>query len=183
MFGLRLWGTNRRKGVTVEVSSADRVRLGGDCRGSEQRAEVRVARPHRADDGRRRRDQRDYAANRQELGHRVALAGAFHGARGRRSGARQDPLVAHPALPAVVRAQTVAKTLSDPPAETIHRDGGDDGRAGRDQRQLAPRIWRARLQPHRAHQLKLSPERKFVEKLRDRPFSIDPWRAIGLIFG
>jgi hypothetical protein len=33
------------------------------------------------------------------------------------------------------------------------------------------RIWRAHgLQQHRPRQLKLSPERKFVEKLRDRPF-------------
>jgi DNA-binding MurR/RpiR family transcriptional regulator len=84
----------------------------------------------------------------------------------------------------VVRAQTVAKTLSDPPPETTHWTAAMIAEQVGISVSSVQRIWRAHgLQPHRTRQLRLSPERQLVEKLRDRPFSIDPWRATGLIFG
>jgi transposase len=67
-----------------------------------------------------------------------------------------------------VRAQTVAKTLHDPPGETTHWTAAMMAKQVGISVSAVPRIWRAHgLQPHRARQFKLSPDRQFVEKLRD----------------
>jgi hypothetical protein len=73
-----------------------------------------------------------------------------------------------PALPAAVRAQTVAKTLSDPPGKTTHCTAAMMAKQVGTSVSAVQRIWRAHgLQPHRVRQFKLSPDRQFVEKLRD----------------
>jgi transposase len=73
-----------------------------------------------------------------------------------------------PALPAAVRAQTVAKTLSDPPGETTHWTAAMMAKQVGISVSAVQRIWRAHgLQPHRMRQFKLSPDRQFVDKLRD----------------
>jgi transposase len=73
-----------------------------------------------------------------------------------------------PALPAAVHEQTVAKTLSDPPGEVTHWTAAMMAKAIGISVSSVHRIWRAHgLQPHRVRQFKLSRDRQFVEKLRD----------------
>jgi transposase len=73
-----------------------------------------------------------------------------------------------PALPATVRERTVAKTLSDPPGETTHWTAALMAKAVGISASSVQRIWRAHgLQPHRVRQFKLSRDQQFVDKLRD----------------
>src|SRR6516162_9922875 len=87
-------GTSMRKGITVEMSSADRAHLQAIFadRNSRQKHVWRARIVLLTADG------VGNAADRQEQGHHMALAGAFRGARGRRAVARQDPTSAHPGV-------------------------------------------------------------------------------------
>jgi transposase len=72
------------------------------------------------------------------------------------------------ALPAAMRERAVALTQSDPPGETTHWTAGLLAQELGISVSSVQRIWRAHgLQPHRVRQFKLSRDRQFVEKLRD----------------
>ena len=71
-------------------------------------------------------------------------------------------------LGAAVAERVVARTLSDPPAETTHWTAAMMAKATGISVTSVQRIWRAHgLQPHRVRQFKLSTDPHFVAKLRD----------------
>ena len=141
-----------RKGIIVEVSAADRARLGSGRGRPEQPAEARLAgADHPADGGRLRHGARSCGGPASRKTVRLALAGALH-ARGRgRAAARQDPALAHPAARAGGRStRVVALTLADPPGEATHWTARAWPRRPGISASSVQRIWRAHgLQPHR----------------------------------
>ena len=73
-----------------------------------------------------------------------------------------------PPLGAEVAERVAALTLTDPPAETTHWTAAMMAKAVGISVSSVQRIWRAHgLQPHRVRQFKLSNDPRFVEKLRD----------------
>jgi transposase len=73
-----------------------------------------------------------------------------------------------PPLRADVAQHVVALTLADPPAETTHWTAAMMAKAAGISVSSVQRIWRAHgLRPHRVRQFKLSNDPLFVEKLRD----------------
>ena len=73
-----------------------------------------------------------------------------------------------PPLGPEVAERVVALTLTDPPAETTHWTAAMMAKAAGISVSSVQRIWRAHgLQPHRVRQFKLSNDPRFVEKLRD----------------
>jgi len=73
-----------------------------------------------------------------------------------------------PALGAEVAERVVALTLTDPPVEATHWTAEMMAKASGISASAVRRIWRAHgLQPHRYRQFKLSTDPNFVDKLRD----------------
>ena len=73
-----------------------------------------------------------------------------------------------PRLPATVHEQTVALTQTDPPGEVTHWTAQMMAKQVGISVSSVQRIWhRHGLQPHRVRQFKLSRDRQFVTKLRD----------------
>lgn len=73
-----------------------------------------------------------------------------------------------PPLGPEVAERVVALTLTDPPAETTHWTAAMMAKAAGISVSSVRRIWRAHgLQPHRVRQFKLSNDPRLVEKLRD----------------
>jgi transposase len=73
-----------------------------------------------------------------------------------------------PPLGPEVAERVVSLTLTDPPAETTHWTAAMMAKAAGISVSSVQRIWRAHgLQPHRVRQFKLSNDPRFVEKLRD----------------
>jgi len=71
-------------------------------------------------------------------------------------------------LGAAVAERVVARTLSDPPAETTHWTAAMMAKETAISVSSVQRIWRTHgLQPHRVRQFKLSTDPQFVAKLRD----------------
>jgi len=71
-------------------------------------------------------------------------------------------------LGAEVAERVVARTLTDPPAETTHWTAAMMAEEAGISVSSVQRIWRAHgLQPHRVRQFKLSNDPAFVDKLRD----------------
>ena len=150
--------------------SADRSCALGGARGRpEQPAKACLAGADRAAVGRSGRHGRDHAPDRQGQAQRLALAGALPGSRGRRSAARQDPAVAHPAAGgrsgrAGGRAARWRRRRARRPTGPVRAMAKATG--------ISPasvqRIWAAHgLQPHRVRTFKLSKDPAFAAKLRD----------------
>ena len=73
-----------------------------------------------------------------------------------------------PPLPATLRERTVALTLTDPPGEVTHWTAEMVAKRIGISVSSVQRIWRTHgLQPHRVRQFKLSSDRQFVAKLHD----------------
>ena len=161
-------GTSMRQGITVEVSSADRARLTAIIadRNSRQKHVWRARIVLMTAEGsgtnaimRQTGKSKVTVWRWQERFMTRGLDGLL------RDKTRPSRI---PALPAAVRAQTVAKTLSDPPGETTHWTAAMMANQVGISVSAVQRIWRAHgLQPHRMRQFKLSPDRQFVDKLRD----------------
>jgi len=156
------------KGVTVEVSSADRTRLEAMIadRNSRQKHVWRARIVLLTADG-----VGTNAIMRQTGKSKVTVwrwqeRFMAHGVDGLLHDKTRRSRI--PALPAAVREQTVTKTLSDPPGETTHWTAAMMAKAVGISVSSVQRIWRAHgLQPHRVRQFKLSRDRQFVDKLRD----------------
>ena len=157
-----------RQGITVEVSSADRTRLTAIIadRNSRQKHVWRARIVLMTADGvgtnaimRQTGKSKVTVWRWQERFMTQGLAGLLH------DKTRPSRI---PALPAAVRAQTVAKTLTDPPGETTHWTEAMMAKQVGISVSAVQRIWRAHgLQPHRIRQFKLSTDPQFAAKLRD----------------
>ena len=127
-------GYARESQVSFECRGPCRFRGG---RGEpEQPAKARLARQDRPADGCRPRDERDHATHRQGQDRHLALAGAVRLRRPRRSVARQDAPLAHPAARS---GDCGARGLPDARWATGKDDSLDrpsHGRRDRDQRQF-----------------------------------------------
>jgi Homeodomain-like domain len=156
-----------RQGITVEVSSADRARLTAIIadRNSRQkqvwRARIVLMTADRVGTNpimRQTGKSKVTVWRRQERFMTQGVDGLL------RDKNRPSRI---PALPAAVRAQTVAKTLSDPPGETTHWTAAMMAKQVGISVSAVQRIWRAHgLQPHRTRQFKLSPDRQ-LSRSRD----------------
>src|SRR6516225_681940 len=161
-------GTSMRKGITVEMSSADRAHLQAIVadRNSRQKHVWRARIVLLTADGvgtnsimRQTGKSKVTIWRWQERFVAQGVDGLLH------DKTRRARI---PALPAALHEQTVAKTLSDPPGEVTHWTAAMMAKAIGISASSVHRIWRAHgLQPHRVRQFKLSRDRQFVEKLRD----------------
>ena len=157
-----------RKGITVEVSAADRARL-----------EAVVA------------DRNSPQKHVWRAGIILATAEGFGTAEIMRRTGKSKPCVWRwqarfmtegvdgllrdktrpsrlPPLGPEVAERVAALTLTDPPAETTHWTAAMMAKSAGISVSSVQRIWRAHgLQPHRVRQFKLSNDPRFVEKLRD----------------
>jgi len=157
-----------RKGVTVEVSSADRVRLAAIAadRNSAQKYVWRARIVLMTADG-----VGTNAIMRQTGKSKVTVwrwqeRFMAQGIDGLLRDKTRPARIA--ALPVAVRERAVALMLSNPPGETTHWTAGLAAQQLGISVSSVQRIWRAHgLQPHRVRQFKLSRDRQFVEKLRD----------------
>ena len=157
-----------RKGVTVEVSSADQVRLAAIAadRNSAQkyvwRARIVLMTAHGVGTNAIMRQTGKSKVTVWRWQERFMAQGIDGLLRDKTRPARIA------ALPAAVRERAVALTLSSPPGETTHWTAGLAAQQLGISVSSVQRIWRAHgLQPHRVRQFKLSRDRQFVEKLRD----------------
>jgi transposase len=157
-----------RKGITVEVSEADRARLEAIAadRNSPQKHVWRARIVLLTADGlgtveiRRQTGTSKVTVWRwQERFMRAGVAGLL------RDKTRPSRI---PPLPVSVRERTVALTLGEPPGETTHWTAEMMAKAAGISVSSVQRIWRAHgLQPHRVRRFKLSRDPEFVPKLRD----------------
>jgi len=157
-----------RKGITVEVSEADRARLEAIAadRSSPQKHVWRARIVLLTADGlgtfeiRRQTGTSKVTVWRwQERFMRAGVAGLL------RDKTRPSRI---PPLPVSVRERTVALTLGEPPGETMHWTAEMMAKAAGISVSSVQRIWRAHgLQPHRVRRFKLSRDPEFVPKLRD----------------
>ena len=157
-----------RKGITVEVSEADRMRLEAIAtdRNSAQKHVWRTRIVLLTADGlgtveiRRQTGTSKVTVWRwQERFMRAGVAGLL------RDKTRPSRI---PPLPVSVRERTVALTLGEPPGETTHWTAEMMAKAAGISVSSVQRIWRAHgLQPHRVRRFKLSRDPEFVPKLRD----------------
>jgi transposase len=161
-------GTGMRKGIRVEVSSADRMRLAAIAadRNSAQKYVWRARIVLMTADG------VGTNAIMQQTGKSKVTAWRWQerfmtqGVDGLLRDKTRPARIA--ALPVAVRKSAVALTLSNPPGETTHWTAGLAAQQLGISVSSVQRIWRAHgLQPHRVRQFKLSRDRQFVEKLRD----------------
>jgi transposase len=157
-----------RKGITVEVSEADRARLEAIAadRNSPQKHVWRARIVLLTADGlgtveiRRQTGTSKVTVWRwQERFMRAGVAGLL------RDKTRPSRI---PPLPVSVRERTVALTLGEPPGETTYWTAEMMAKAAGISVSSVQRIWRAHgLQPHRVRRFKLSRDPEFVPKLRD----------------
>jgi transposase len=157
-----------RKGITVEVSEADRARLEAIAadRNSPQKHVWRARIVLLTADGlgtveiRRQTSTSKVTVWRwQERFMRAGVAGLL------RDKTRPSRI---PPLPVSVRERTVALTLGEPPGETTYWTAEMMAKAAGISVSSVQRIWRAHgLQPHRVRRFKLSRDPEFVPKLRD----------------
>src|SRR6516225_1360644 len=161
-------GTSMRKGITVEVSSADRAHLQAIVadRNSRQKHVWRARIVLLTADGVRTNSIMRQTGNSKVTIWRWQERFMAQGVDGLLHDKTRRARI--PALPAALHEQTVAKTLSDPPGEVTHWTAAMMAKAIGISASSVHRIWRAHgLQPHRVRQFKLSRDRQFVEKLRD----------------
>ena len=157
-----------RKGITVEVSAADRARLEAVVadRNSPQKHVWRAGIVLATADGvgtveimRRTGKSKPCVWRWQERFMAEGVDGLL------RDKTRPSRI---PPLGADVAERVVALTLADPPAETTHWTAAMMAKAAGISVSSVQRIWRAHgLRPHRVRQFKLSNDPLFVEKLRD----------------
>jgi transposase len=157
-----------RKGITIDVSAADRTRLDAVVadRNSRQKHVWRARIVLLTADGlgtveiMRRTGKSKTAVWRWQ--ERFMEAGVDGLLRDKTRPSRIAPLGDE------VAARVVALTLADPPGETTHWTGTMMAKATGISVSSVQRIWRAHgLQPHRVRQFKLSNDPHFVDKLRD----------------
>jgi transposase len=157
-----------RKGVTVEVSGADRMRLEAIVadRNSRQKHVWRARIVLMTTDGVGTNAIKQQTGKSKVTVWRWQERFMAQGVDGLLHDKTRPARVA--ALPEAVRERTVALTLSEPPGETTHWTATMMAQAVGISVSSVQRIWRAHgLQPHRVRQFKLSRDRQFVEKLRD----------------
>jgi transposase len=157
-----------RKGITIEVSTADRARLEAVVadRNSPQKHVWRAGIILATADGfgtagiMRRTGKSKPCVWRWQA--RFMTEGVDGLLRDKTRPSRVPPLGPE------VAERVVALTLTDPPAETTHWTAAMMAKAVGISVSSVQRIWRAHgLQPHRVRQFKLSNDPRFVEKLRD----------------
>jgi transposase len=157
-----------RKGITIEVSAADRVRLGAVVadRNSPQKHVWRAGIILATADGfgtaeiMRRTGKSKPCVWRWQA--RFMAEGVDGLLRDKTRPSRIPPLGPE------VAERVVALTLTEPPAETTHWTAAMMAKTAGISVSSVLRIWRAHgLQPHRVRQFKLSNDPRFVEKLRD----------------
>jgi transposase len=157
-----------RKGVAVEVSGADRVRLAAIVadRNSRQKHVWRARIVLMTADGVGTNAIMQQTGKSKVTVWRWQERFMAQGVDGLLRDKTRPARIA--ALPAAVRERAVALTLSSPPGETTHWTAGLLAQQLGISVSSVHRIWRAHgLQPHRVRQFKLSRDRQFVEKLRD----------------
>jgi transposase len=157
-----------RKGITVEVNSADRVRLAaivGD-RNSRQKHVWRARIVLMTADGVGTNTIMRQTGKSKVTVWRWQQRFMAHGVDGLLCDKTRPSRI--PPLPATVHERTVALTLTDPPSETTHWTAEMMAKQVGISVSSVQRIWRTHgLQPHRVRQFKLSRDRQFVAKLRD----------------
>jgi len=157
-----------RKGITVQVSEGDRVRLAGIVadRNSPQKHVWRARIVLMTGDGigtntimRQTGKSKVTVWRWQERFMAQGVDGLV------RDKTRPSRI---PRLPATVQEQTVALTQTDPPGEVTHWTAQMMAKQVGISVSSVQRIWHTHgLQPHRVRQFKLSRDRQFVTKLRD----------------
>ena len=168
MLGPGLRGTSMRKGVTVEVSGADRVRLEAIVadRNSRQkhvwRARIVLMTGDRVGTNAIMQQTGKSKVTVWRWQERFMAQGVDGLLRDKTRPSRI------PRLPATVHERTVALTQTDPPGEVTHWTAPMMAKQVGISVSSVQRIWHTHgLQPHRVRQFKLSRDRQFVTKLRD----------------
>src|SRR5271155_2402930 len=157
-----------RKGITVEVNSADRARLQaivGD-RNSRQKHVWRARIVLMTTDGVGTNTIMRQTGKSKVTVWRRQQRFMAHGVDGLLRDKTRPSRIAP--LPATVHERTVALTQTDPPGEVTHWTAQMMAKQVGISVSSVQRIWPTHgLQPHRVRQFKLSRDRQFVDKLRD----------------